>query len=167
MSGLVVVGVDPGGRATGVVVRRGDDLLAAATVSRDGEGFAGYLAEVVSTVAEFAAVCSATVLAVEDAQAPNPRLGLTNPTGIVDAAKVFGAVAALTSPPVLVVAPGGHGALAQSRAELVARYPGVLIGAREVRGAGALRHLRSAWDVAGMAAVVASFADVSNREDSR
>lgn len=147
----VVIGVDPGGATTGIVARRGDGLLAACSIHADGhDHVAQYLEEVAGAVLGYAATHAAAGIAVEDCIPPNPHLGISNPAGIIAAAKVLGAVL-LAVPDAVIVRPGGHGAPAGSRAELAARYPAELIGPRETRGTGALRHVRSAWDIAGAA----------------
>lgn len=147
----VVIGVDPGGATTGVVARQGRELLAAVSVSSaDQPRLAAYLEEVLVAVEGLKATHAGDVIAVEDTLPPNPHLGISNPAGIIAAAQVLGAVLAMF-PDAIIVRPGGHGAPASSRLELEARYPAELIGARETKGTGALRHVRSAWDVAGAA----------------
>lgn len=146
----VVVGVDPGGATTGLVVRAGTRLLEHATIDRKGLELPAYLDRVASWVVGARETFGAKV-AVEDTIPPNPHLGLSNPAGIIAAAQVLGAVL-LMAPAAVVVRPGGHGSPKASRAELLASYPPELVGDRETRGTGKLRHVRSAWDVAGMAA---------------
>lgn len=147
---LVVVGVDPGAAATGVVVRRGAAVAAACLVHR-GDALDGYLAEVGAAVLGYRDDHQADMVAVEDTVPPEPHMGLSNPAGIIGAAQVLGAVVAL-APGAVLVPPAGWGAPVGSRVELCARYPLELIGPRERKGTGRLRHLRSAWDVAGWAA---------------
>ncbi len=148
----VVIGVDPGGATTGVVARRGSDVLAACSISSsDHETLGAYLEEVLVAVVGYRDTHAAAGVAVEDALPPNPHLGISNPAGIIAAAKVLGAVVGLI-PDAVIVRPGRHGAPAANRRELEARYPAELIGARETKGTGALRHVRSAFDVAGAAA---------------
>lgn len=148
---LVVIGVDPGGATTGVVVRQADRLLAACSIgSSDHATLAPYLEEVVAAVIGYRDVHQADGVAVEDAIPPNPHLGVSNPAGIIEAAKVLGAVLAFV-PDAVIVRPGRHGAPVANRRELEARYPAGLIGPRETKGTGALRHVRSAWDIAGAA----------------
>lgn len=147
MTALVVVGVDPGGRHTGVVVRRGDELLYAETVER----LAG------SDRARWAVWCATLVIqagadslrpglvAVEDVRQPNPHVRLTNVAALLDTAAVVGAMG-YAYPRVVLVPPGEHGR------GPAAAYPAELIPARGLgRGHDWLRHVRSAWDVAGAA----------------
>jgi len=155
----LVIAVDPGARGTGLVLRRGDQLLDHTLVERAGRGplpDAVYLRQVNAAVGRLFHVAAASrpvvaadaiVVAVEDLHAPNPHLGTTNVLGVLGAAMVLGAVLDRW-PDALRVPPGGHGA------GPLAAYPAVLRGPRERRGTGARRHLRSAWDIAGAAAGV-------------
>lgn len=148
-----VVGVDPGGRSTGVVTRHADRLLYAATVTRDGT-LADYLTEVTCTVTK-AVACAVTdqagttdpivtpIVAVEDLNEPTPHLGLTNVRGLIGAAEVLGAVLH-AYPTAVLVPPGRHGSAPLDT------YPPALVGARERQGTGKARHVRSSWDVAGL-----------------
>lgn len=147
----IIVGVDPGGATTGIVARQGDRVLAACSIlSADHPAVGAYLEEVVTAVVGYRDRFAAAGVAVEDAIPPNPHLGISNPAGIIEAAKVLGAVLAIV-PDAVIVRPGRHGAPANNRRELLARYPAELVGARETKGTGALRHVRSAWDIAGAA----------------
>lgn len=151
----LIVGVDPGGRDTGVILRQGDQLHAAAIVTRDGD-LADYLAEVLDTIAGYARlhpagadVAAVSCIAVEDVTAPTGhargREGhIIDPAGIIETAKVFGAILA-TMTGVVVVDAGGNGS------QPLALYPELLVGPLERVGTGKRRHLRSAWDVAGRA----------------
>lgn len=149
---MIVVGVDPGGRNTGVVVRDGQHCSHGVVVTRRGDGVfpdAEYLTQVCEAVAEAITIAGMeAVVAIEGVVNPNPHMGLSNPGGIIAAAMVLGAV--LTRwPEAVVVRPGGHGSGA------IELYPPTLVGARERNGAGKMRHARSAWDIAGVGAVVA------------
>lgn len=148
---VVIVGVDPGGATTGVVVRAGDRCLAACSISRvRSDTLALYLEEVAAAVVGYAAEHQADGIAIEDTIAPNPHVRISNPDGIIETAKVLGAVLVL-APAAVIIRPGGHGAPVTSRRVLLSRYPAELVGPRETKGTGALRHVRSAWDVAGAA----------------
>lgn len=144
-----VVGVDPGGKETGIVARDGDQLLHALLVTR-GPGVSGdgtdarYLTEVLSAVDEVQRACHAQLVAVEGLVAPTPHMRLISVKALLQTATVYGALLA-ARPDALVVPPGGHG-----KAPLRC-YPPILVGDSEPRGAGWRRHLRSAWDIAGAA----------------
>lgn len=140
-----VLGVDPGGQETGLVLVVDGKLVAHEVVQRKGSSLQEWV------VAVWDAVCDVmeaepfgpfTVLVcVEDVNAPNPHLGLIQVRGLLDAAAVLGVVLA-NSKTVQLVPPGGHGS-APLRA-----YPPELVGPNEPRGTGVLRHCRSAWDIA-------------------
>lgn len=143
-SSPVVLGIDPGGHETGVVVRRGRQVLAGELVTAEKGMCAGYLREVVGAVSTLAAEHSIAFLAVEDLVHPNPHLGLANVAGLMDTAQVLGALR-VYFPLLILVRPGGHGSAP------LASYPLELVGVREKRGTGRMRHLRSAFDIAGAA----------------
>jgi hypothetical protein len=149
----VFIGVDPGSRHTGVVVRRGDELVEHQTFERVGPGEIpdrAYLRSVLVALTRLVDTHDALVV-VEGVQKPSPFMGasgnvsFSNVSGILGTAVVFGAVVAVL--PSVVVPPGGNGS-GPLRA-----YPPEL---RPTRGKGAgkdkLRHERSAWDVAGAGA---------------
>lgn len=150
----VVVGVDPGGASTGVVVRHGSRLVDGCTLHRDTQTTPAYLAEVAAAVLGYVSVHHATVVAVEDTVPPNPHLGVSNPAGIIATAQVLGAVL-LAVPDAVLVPPAGHGRRSSGRVELLARYPVELVGVREQHGTGGMRHMRSAWDIAAAGALLA------------
>lgn len=144
-----VVGVDPGGRYCGVVTRTGDAAVWAAVITRDGD-MAGYLVEVRAAIRDAVAVVdqaggTATV-AVEGLVKPSPHMGVISLQGLLDTAVVLGAVMAWY-PDAVVVPPGENGA------GPLLSYPSRLVGARERVGEGVARHARSAFDVAGKAAL--------------
>jgi hypothetical protein len=153
---VIVVGVDPGGATTGIVVRDGATPVRAMLVSNsDGDMSAGYLAEVIDALDD--AITMRMLCAVEGLVEPNPHVRLANVRGLLDTAQVLGAVrhqAAVWTAQgrlsgVVVVPPGGHGSAP------LACYPAVLVGEREKRGTGRLRHGRSAWDIAGAGVMLA------------
>ena len=94
-------------------------------------------------------------IAVEDVVAPNPHMGLTNVSALIETARLVGYLQAVY--PVVLVPPGGHG-----KAPLQT-YPAALVGPRETAGTGRRRHLRSAWDVAGAASGAARIAAALKR----
>lgn len=141
---MLILGVDPGGRATGLVLRDGDRFAGGGLLVRErGEQLAAY----VDSVADAVAQAEADLVAVEAVKPPNPHVRVTNVSGVLDTAAVFGAVCAVVpAARLVVVQPGGHGS-----GPLTA-YPAELVGHREREGHGKRRHLRSAWDLAGAAA---------------
>jgi hypothetical protein len=143
-----VVGVDPGGRYCGIVARQVDAAVWAAVVTRDGD-MAPYLAEVQAAIFD-AVTCKwpeeSFTVAVEGLVTPTPHMGTISLQGLLDTAVVLGAVMGWY-PDAVVVPPGDNGA------GPLGSYPSRLVGAREKLGAGHARHARSAWDVAGKAAL--------------
>lgn len=154
-----VLGIDPGGRQTGVVVVEGDqpvDGTVAVFIRGDVEPCVAYARRVGDWLFERYEIslsgpdCGIDLVAIEGVVAPTPHMGLSNPAGIVDTGVVFGALwADLTfhdppSFPAVEVAPGGHG---EQRARL---YPAALRGRAPLAGdpGGDRRHVRSAYDVA-------------------
>ena len=144
-----VVGVDPGGRFTGVVARRADAAVWAAVITRDGD-MASYLVEVHRAIIDAGLThhdpAAGVNVAVEGLVKPTPHMGTISLQGLLDTAVVLGAVMAWY-PDAIVVPPGDNGA------GPLGAYPSRLVGAREKLGAGHARHARSAWDVAGKAAL--------------
>lgn len=142
-----IVAIDPGGAETGVVVRDRDQCLWFTVVTRDGMPMADYLAEVVRVVGDPVADLASTdgeypLVAVEGLVEPNAHMGVTSVRGLLDTAKVLGAVLAHW-PEAIEVRPGGHGSGS------IATYPACLRPTRgQGRGHDRLRHCRSAFDVA-------------------
>lgn len=150
---MKVIGVDPGGSTTGLVVRKGRDCIDHQLVER-GDDFGGYLREVLSAIDAFDWEFGCDLICVEGLNPPNPHLGMTNVGWLMDTAQVLGAVRARW-PDCVVVPPARHGKtpdLPQPHldAYMADRYPANLIGSRERGGkyGGKLRHARSAFDVA-------------------
>lgn len=148
------MGIDPGARNTGVVVRQGIVLLDFETVIRVGPEdlpLAGYLQEVLRVVLGFWQKHVADMVAVEAVVAPSPFQGresgpgFSNLDGILGTAMVVGAVEGFF-PHAISVPPARMG-----QAPLSA-YPDALRPtAGKGKGKDKLRHVRSAWDVAGAA----------------
>ena len=154
-----VLGIDPGAKATGVVVRTGDVLAYGTTAVRDkGETVEQYAAGVVNLVAgiteRFTELLeNYPLVAIEGVLAPNvwnngDRVVL-HPQFVMDTCTVAGHVAGRATAERLEVnwvRPGHNGQ------GFMGAYPADL---RPNRGKGAgkdrLRHMRSAWDVAGAA----------------
>lgn len=151
MADRAVVGVDPGSRNVGLVVRQGQALLRGTVLVRDDEpkipGVA-WLREVRSVVQEYRTVaCQADpefLLAIEGLNDPIPQMGIVAVAYLIGTAMVFG--------------------------DLVDRYPGTVVVPPGKNGAGPLeayppplrlppkartKHARSAWDVAGAAPTLA------------
>jgi hypothetical protein len=135
---LAVVGVDPGGSDTGIVLRAADKLLAFDVVSRRaaaGEVRAelpdgAYLCRVVDTVVRFSALTrGSTIVTIEGIKKPTGFAGgkraPMNPMGLIATGMTLGAV--LPAYPSALRPTSGRGA-----------------------GADRLRHARSAWDVADL-----------------
>ena len=157
----LVVGIDPGGRDTGIVAVSPDGMVRTAIVTNPGELLplpAGYLADILAAVEELTGGRHA-VIRVEDVKRPSwhvakdaKRGAATNPTGLLATAQVLGAVRAVYRNAELVP-PGGNGS------KPLGAYPLALVGDRErtspgwelKTGQGKKRHLRSAWDIANHA----------------
>lgn len=145
---MIVLGVDPGG-TTGLVLRRGPDLLWHRTV-------AGGWDTVLTVLHDELTDCRFDVCAVEAVVAPggfaHGKRAPINLSGLITTAQVAGAVAAwcwTDQFPVVWVPPAhnGQGALEA--------YPEQLRPTRgQGRGADNLRHERSAFDVAGLGALL-------------
>lgn len=150
------MGVDPGARWVGLVVRQGDVLLEHHTLTRVGDDDLpgrDMLTAVSSAVRALYKAHDADAIGVEGVQKPSPFMGksgnvsFTNVNGLLGTAMVLGAV--LSAFPAIVVPPGGNGS------DPMGVYP---VELRPTRGKGAggdkLRHERSAWDVAGTATMM-------------
>lgn len=150
---LAVVGIDPGGRESAVVVRRGPLLVASQVLKRAGAGKlpdSRYLGQVVDVAGDYVAANlengQRPVVAVEGVEEPswymNGKVSPANMGGLMATCMVLGAIMAVF-PDAVVVRPRRHGQAA------ISAYPEEL---RPVRGSGKgkdrLRHARSAWDIA-------------------
>lgn len=159
--GQPVLGIDPGARYTGIVLRDGDTVLHATTLVRPDnlqEGSPEWLLTVVERVRAILATCPpGTRVGIEGIAAPKGfargKQAAINPAPLVHAAAIYGAVLA-TIPDAVVVPPGGNGS------QHLTHYPSVLQGRRpadlsgDSTGAGTRDHEQSAYDVAGKAAKV-------------
>jgi hypothetical protein len=153
MSGLVIIGVDPGGRMTGIVARHGDTYLGHELVIRRGRAIIPdrtYLHHIAGRVGAWSSGWPRTVLAIEEARAfgrPRRRPIANGNGGLIALGKVVAALE-LYFPDAILVMPNGHGR------NLLAAYPAPLVAPDELErltGDGPLQHCRSAWDVAGCA----------------
>lgn len=167
---MIVIGIDPGGRYTGLVARRDNVLVEWEVIDRLSPRV--HPPSDSARVDGIRAVCSLisswefdhffagpACVAIEDLVDPTPQMGMMSVRGLLGTAEVIGAVLSRW-PKAVMVPPGGHGAVPDGLtgplldAYMAEQYPAGLIGTRE-RGAyqGRLRHCRSAWDVAGAALV--------------
>lgn len=146
-----ILGVDPGGASTGLVVRRGSELLWHATV-------AGGWRQVLEALVGIPPGNVFDVIAIEDVVAPGGfaggRRAPINLSGLIGTAVVAGAVAGwgyTDSGLRIIWVPPAHNGQGD-----LSMYPEELRPARgRGRGQDGLRHVRSAWDVAGTASVEA------------
>lgn len=144
-----VIGIDPGGRSTGLVLLSGDRLIDADVIERKGKDRvpeASYLVEVRKRVqvACFRSV-DRPLLCVEGLKAPNAyhdgKRKPISPLDLVGPAMVLGMILA-EWPEAVVVPPGGNGARDWFAYPEQIRQP---IGGK---GSDRMRHARSAYDVA-------------------
>ncbi|WP_064077827.1 hypothetical protein [Prescottella equi] len=161
MNAPTVLGIDPGGRSTGLCLIHGRDVLAHETITHDTQHLLpvsrNYLRDVVERVnwmRRFNPLID-PVLAVEDVVRPNWHMNgraAADPSALLATAAVLGAVLAIDSRghTVLQVRPKGNGS------RPLGAYPAELVSPGERRkpgwqlriGSGQLRHARSAYDVA-------------------
>lgn len=140
-----VIGVDPGGKSTGIVVRRGKNLLRAVLLQRDMPSVFEWAEECCTAVEDLlaevrrAARDDDVVVAAEDLSTPSPHMGTISVRGLLDTAVVLGAIAGHVN---VFVPPSRHGS------HSLQAYPAELVGKHEKSGLGRLRHCRSAWDIA-------------------
>lgn len=155
LTGNRVIGVDPGARYTGIVIRDGDTPLYSATLVRDKDTAPGVWArEVIVFLRGLLAEWGDMPMGVEGVSDPKGFKGgeraALNPAHIMRAAVVFGAVAAVW-PDSVIIPPGGNGSQHESH------YPDSMRGRRPKdlpgsnTGAGTRAHEQSAYDVAGKA----------------
>lgn len=167
-----MLGIDPGGRHAGVVLRVGNQLLAHQVIEVAPPRTDITAKHTKATLAAIEAVlngCPAKdnpdwqplLVAVESVVQPTPHMGVIAVLHLLGTATLYGACLAHPWPGrVIEVRPGGHGK------GLLGSYPDDLVTAAERRkglqrqaGDSALiRHCRSAWDVAGEGRKFAVFA---------
>ena len=139
---VTVIGVDPGARETGIVVRSDTTLLAACVVSRGrNQSFGSYAREVGDSVTTYDAQHHCSLIRVEDVNPPVfwASQRILNLTGLLGTARLIGALEA-RFPDLEMVQPAGYGS------HPLLCYPRELVG-KETRGRGIMRHTRSAWDI--------------------
>lgn len=156
-AGSPVIGIDPGARYTGVVVRDGDAVLHASTLVRpvDMSG-TDWAVTVVSGVQhilrDFPRSIPVGIEGISDPKGFHQgKRAAINPKDIIRAGIVLGALVA-TWPTAEIVPAGGNGSQHYTHypACLIGRRPGDLPGS--TNGAGTRDHEQSAYDVAGKAA---------------
>lgn len=156
--GRPVIGVDPGARYTGVIVRDGDLVLHSSTLLRPRELTSGTdwalsnIAQVREIMADFPKMMPFSIEGISDPKGfQNGKAAAINPKDIIRAGIVLGAFVAIW-PNAVIVPPGGNGSQHYSHypAELIGRRPKTLAGSTQ--GAGTRGHEQSAYDVAGKAA---------------
>lgn len=167
-----VMGIDPGGAHTGIVLRKSRTLIGHLLIERAKsktgarepvEQYALRVADQALALALEAPKLAVVTFKIERVVPPvwyrNGQRNPVNPANLIDVAIVAGAVAArvateATAKQVRWVRPGGHGKTpdvpAGERLDrfMAAKYPAELLPAR--RGGkytDGLRHCRSAWDV--------------------
>jgi hypothetical protein len=149
---MIVLGVDPGAKETGLVLVRDGGLVGSSVVLRQRCSLPVYLGDVLNAAETRWAgqplpFGRPDLVAVEDVTTPKYFRGkpLLKPDYLIPLSAVMGAVIAWArgcGMPCVLVPPGHNG-----QGPLSA-YPSELVGARERSGGGILRHCRSAWDVA-------------------
>lgn len=159
--GQPIIGIDPGARYTGVVVRDGDAVLHASTLVRPESVESGtdwallVVAQVQQILKDFPVTIPIGVEGISDPKGfQHGKKAAINPRDIIRAGIVLGAVVA-TWPQAIIVKPGNNGSKHYSHypAGLIGRRPGGLAG--DSQGAGTRGHEQSAYDVAGKAAEIA------------
>lgn len=162
-----IIGIDPGARTTGIIVRQGNTLISKALIQRaDGEPIETYAATCAAWTTEYLNLWPIDAIHIEQVVHPKGfnRHGhkrSLNPGHVTDTALVAGHIAgqlALTHKNHIVwVAPGGHGFpptnLPRGRAlnhYMTATYPEPLHPDHitpKCAWTDERRHLRSAWDI--------------------
>jgi hypothetical protein len=151
--GQLVIGVDPGARYTGVVVRNGEIVVHSTTLVRpkelDGVTWAKLVVEGVQEILkEFGAIPMGLEGISDPKGFQNGKRAAINPRDIIRTGIVVGAVA-VAFPDAQIIAPGKNGSRGKEN------YPPVLVGRRpktlpgDSNGAGTRNHEQSAFDVAG------------------
>ena len=155
------IGVDPGARTTAIVAVDAKDQTVLGMVLVHNKGPllplpTDYLRAIAADVNRLAEQHNADAVHVEGVNRPSWHMGgkakgaATDPTGLLGAAQVLGAVIASTTRTVHVIPPGRNGS------RPMGAYPAPLVSDGERRkqgwqtrvGTGQLRHARSAFDVA-------------------
>lgn len=148
------VGVDPGGKHTGICIVRlqgrwiADEPVAGWDIvtRKDDEPVAEYAERahhrmVVMLWEAAGARGGSYFFAIEGLNPPTAHMGMTNVKGLLDTARVLGYLECAL-PRVVLVPPANHGG------DLLLAYPKELVAQNERKGTGKRRHARSAYDVA-------------------
>lgn len=156
-----IIGIDPGSRYTGVVVRDGDVVIHASTLVRpktlsSGTDWALIVVSQIETILlDYPTMIPVGVEGISDPKGfQYGQKAAINPKDIIRAGIVLGAVVCRW-PQAIIVEPGGNGS------QHASHYPKVLIGRRKPellgssQNAGTRGHEQSAYDVAGKAAKIA------------
>lgn len=159
--GQPIVGIDPGSRYTGVVVRDGDVVLHASTLVRPKNLSSGtewalvVVSQIETILLDYPNMIPVGVEGISDPKGfQYGQKAAINPKDIIRAGIVLGAVVCRW-PQAIIVEPGGNGS------QHASHYPTALIGRRKPdllgssQNAGTRGHEQSAYDVAGKAAKVA------------
>jgi len=168
MTAPVILGVDPGARTVGAVLRSGAELLGHTALVRDNPlgPIESWIDDVLANLHDLTnGVNRVDVVAIEGVNAPSPHMGMINVAPTLETALVAGAVAGWAMPDgfaTVIVPPDRFGAPVEgltgptARQALLQRYPADLVGPRETTGSGKgpLQHVRAAYDVAGAAGLL-------------
>lgn len=160
--GIIVVGIDPGSRSTALVIRDGETVIHATTITREGnETHVNYALDVVDAVVPiingYREKYPDLIIGIEGISDPKGFKGgqraAINPKDIIRTGVTLGALVAIFRD-AIIVAPGNNGSKHESQypAELKGRRPKDLEGSSV--GAGTRRHEQSAYDIAGKAAEI-------------
>lgn len=156
--GRPVIGIDPGARYTGVIVRDGDLVLHASTLVRPQELLSGTdwalscVNQIREILKDFPVFMPVAIEGISDPKGfQGGKKAAINPKDIIRAGIVLGALVAVW-PTGLIIPPGGNGSQHYSHypAELIGRRPASLPGSSQA--AGTRGHEQSAYDVAGKGA---------------
>lgn len=156
--GQPVIGIDPGSRYTGVIVRDGDLVLHASTLVRPKDMNSStdwalvVVAQIQVILRDFPILIPMGIEGISDPKGfQYGKKAAINPKDIIRAGIVLGACVA-TWPNTIIIAPGGNGS------QHASHYPATLIGRRPAdlpgssQAAGTRGHEQSAYDVAGKTA---------------
>lgn len=162
-NGIISIGIDPGSRYTALVVRNGDVVIHATTVTRVGDQepipYARLVIDALAPiVAEFIENFPDAVIGIEGVTDPkgfkHGKRAALNPKDIMRTGVTAGALAAVF-PTAHIVRPGNNGSmhLSQYPSNLRGRRPTDLPGSSN--GAGTRSHEQSAYDIAGKVLTIA------------
>lgn len=156
-NGKIRIGIDPGARYTGFVVRDGDVPIHASTITRpiedDAVTYARYVVAIlVPLVEEYKALYPNLRIGIEGISDPkgfkHGKRASLDPKHIIRTGVTAGALA-IAFPDAVIIPPGNNGSqhISQYPAELQGRRPASLAG--DSNKAGTRSHEQSAYDIAG------------------